>query len=297
MKFAIIMPTYNRAHTILRAVDSVLAQTHINWELIIRDDGSKDDTAQILQSKLSDTRIRYLPRAENKGVNTTRNEAIAAISDDTDIVTFLDSDDTLKPEALSTACLVLEQHPEWLWVNFTAEDEAGHARSYLKPSITQANRQEFITDTGIEGEFVQFLRRECAQKLHFVDGINGYESIGWIELASQYTCHFRPESLRVYWQDTESLIRTKHKSEGYYRNQKIGLETYMQRYGNELTQLNRNSAALNWFVLGHAQAMLGECPAAIHSTITGIKLDWRNLRFVRNILSIIRCWLRTKKGS
>ena len=110
-KVAIITPTYNRAHTIVRAVESVLAQTHRNWELIIRDDGSRDNTAEVLAPYLTDARIRYLPRVENKGVNTTRNEALDVMSDDVNVVTFLDSDDTLVPDALATALSVMAAEP------------------------------------------------------------------------------------------------------------------------------------------------------------------------------------------
>lgn len=291
MKIAIITPTYNRAHTIVRSVESVLAQTHTDWELIIRDDGSKDNTAQVVAPYLTDARIRYLPRAENKGVNTTRNEAMDAISDDVAVVTFLDSDDTLVPDALEKALVVMASEPQYSWFNFPAKDEAGNTRTHLSSPELIGTPDVFIKGTDIGGEFVQFLRRDCANKLRFFDGINGYEGIGWIRLAAHCVCRFRPEPLRVYWQDTESLIRVGVKSRRYYDNQAQGLVLFMNEFGTRLAELNPQGAALNWLVLGHAQAMLGQYAAGWQSTWRGIKLNWRDLRVLRNALSLLKCVL------
>jgi glycosyltransferase involved in cell wall biosynthesis len=289
MKVSIITPTYNRAHTIIRSVESVLAQTHSGWELIIRDDGSKDNTAQVLAPYLADARIRYLPRAENKGVNTTRNEAMDAISDDVQVVTFLDSDDTLVPDALEKALAVMASEPQYSWFNFPAKDEAGNTRTHLSSPDLIGTPDVFIKGTDIGGEFVQFLRRDCANSLRFIDGINGYEGIGWIRLAQSFPCRFRPEPLRVYWQDTESLIRVGVKSRRYYDNQARGLALFMDEFGTRLTELNPQGAALNWLVLSHAQAMLGQCADAWLSSLRGIALNPLDLRVLRNGLSLMKC--------
>lgn len=292
MKVAIITPTYNRAHTIARAVDSVLAQTHADWELIIRDDGSTDNTAEVLAPYLTDARIRYLLRDENKGVNTTRNEAMDAISEDVAVVTFLDSDDTLVPEALEVALRVMVAEPQFSWFNFPARDESGNRRSHLADTELIGTPDVFIRGTEMGGEFVQFLRRDCARHLRFVDGLNGYEGIGWIRLAGRCVCRFRPEALRVYWQDTESLIRTGTKSRRYYDNQARGMALFMDEFGQRLAELNPQGAALNWYVLGHARAMLGDCAGGWQATRAALVLNWRDLRLGRNLLSLLRCALR-----
>ena len=56
---SIILPTYNRCHTIPRAINSVLNQTYTNWELIIVDDGSTDGTKNLLRELIHDKRIKY----------------------------------------------------------------------------------------------------------------------------------------------------------------------------------------------------------------------------------------------
>ncbi len=89
---SIIMPAYNRADYIAQAIESVLAQTYTNWELIIIDDASTDQTAEIIRSYvIKDSRIRLLQNDANRGISFTRNRGIAE-SNGTHIA-MLDSDD------------------------------------------------------------------------------------------------------------------------------------------------------------------------------------------------------------
>jgi glycosyltransferase involved in cell wall biosynthesis len=84
------MPTLNRAHLLPRAVASVFDQTHHDWELIIVDDGSTDDTADVVAS-FDDSRLVYLRLGDNVGVSRARNVGLDRASGD--YVAFLDSDD------------------------------------------------------------------------------------------------------------------------------------------------------------------------------------------------------------
>ena len=89
--FSIITPTYNRAHFIMRAIESVLCQSFSNWEMIIIDDGSTDNTEMVVK-KVKDPRVRYIKKkheersiARNFGIEKARG----------DYLCFLDSDDYL----------------------------------------------------------------------------------------------------------------------------------------------------------------------------------------------------------
>ena len=94
---SVIIPTYNRAHTIERAIASVQKQTYSKMEILIIDDGSTDDTEEIV-SKISDTRIRYIKNSRNCGVSHSRNLGIVAAKGN--YIAFQDSDDIWKPEKL-----------------------------------------------------------------------------------------------------------------------------------------------------------------------------------------------------
>lgn len=119
---SIIVPTYNRGYCIQRTIDSVRAQTHQNWELIVVDDGSTDNTADVVQSSYSgDHRVRYIFQA-NGGVSAARNAGIRAAYGD--FVAFLDSDDVWKAWKLMVQLQCFRKFPEvgMVWTDFSAMD-------------------------------------------------------------------------------------------------------------------------------------------------------------------------------
>jgi len=96
---SVIMPAYNAGRFLEEAVRSVMTQTVTDWELLILDDGSKDDTAQIAESLAAeDARIRFLPNERNMGVARTRNRGFDLCRGQ--YVALLDSDDVWLPEKL-----------------------------------------------------------------------------------------------------------------------------------------------------------------------------------------------------
>ena len=84
-----MIPTFNRAYCLERAIESVLKQTFINFEIILVDDGSTDNTQELIENKYFG-RLKYL-KSENRGVSAARNLGIRASMGDW--IAFLDSDD------------------------------------------------------------------------------------------------------------------------------------------------------------------------------------------------------------
>jgi len=98
-KISVIIPTYNRAQVLSRAIQSVLKQTFNDFELIIVDDGSSDNTDEIVKEYIKkDNRIKYIKHDVNKGGNKARNTGINNSLGD--YITFLDSDDEYLPNNL-----------------------------------------------------------------------------------------------------------------------------------------------------------------------------------------------------
>lgn len=102
---SVVMPVYRRADAVGAAIDSVRAQQHTNWELVVVDDGSGDETAEVVRGIAADEpRIRLIER-ENGGAGAARNTGLAAVRGD--FVAFLDADNTWRPEHLSAALAAL----------------------------------------------------------------------------------------------------------------------------------------------------------------------------------------------
>lgn len=146
MKLSVVMPLYNKAAFVLRAVQSVLAQTHQDLELIVVDDGSTDGSAQAL-AQLTDPRLTVL-RQPNGGVAAARNRGIALAN--TDLVALLDADDWWAPDHLARLHGLVERFPQAVLYGaaFFFVDEQGRQRPVqLAPQhVKQADGYALIPD-------------------------------------------------------------------------------------------------------------------------------------------------------
>ena len=111
-KIGVIIPTYNYGKYIDKAIDSVLSQTYRDTEIIVVDDGSTDNTYEIIRRKYKQ-KIKYFYQ-ENKGAPSARNFGLAAAT--APYVFFLDADDYLLPDALSSRVEFLEHNSIYSWV-------------------------------------------------------------------------------------------------------------------------------------------------------------------------------------
>jgi len=131
---SVIVPTYNRAYCLERAVGSVLAQTHADVEVVIIDDGSTDGTAELVEQRYrGDQRVRYFHQ-KNTGISGARNAGLARAEGA--YFAFLDSDDEWMPWKLELQIACLRAHPDvgMTWTDMTAVDPSGKVlyESYLR---------------------------------------------------------------------------------------------------------------------------------------------------------------------
>lgn len=149
MTVSVILPTYNRGYIIAEAIRSVLNQTFANFELIIVDDGSTDNTLQVVES-FSDPRIKLLCRPENGGVAAALNTGLKAVKGD--FVAIFNSDDLWHSQKLALQTLFLFEHPEVGGVFSDVKRVAGDTQT---PSLLHAYHPEFIhllSTIGLETE-------------------------------------------------------------------------------------------------------------------------------------------------
>lgn len=120
---SVLIPTYNRAYIIAASIDSVLAQTYQNVEIVVVDDGSTDDTPAVLEKYGS--RIRYIFQ-QNAGLAAARNTGLAAARGE--YIAFQDSDDIWLPNKLEMQMAVMREHPELslVWTDMTSIDPGGN---------------------------------------------------------------------------------------------------------------------------------------------------------------------------
>lgn len=104
---SVIMPSWNTGKFIAESIESVINQTYTNWELIIVDDCSTDNTDEIVAG-FADERIRYLKNEKNSGAALTRNRAIREARGEW--IAFLDSDDLWMPEKLEHQIQFMQEH-------------------------------------------------------------------------------------------------------------------------------------------------------------------------------------------
>ncbi len=103
----VVIPTYNRANLIKDAIKTVFSQTYQKFEIIIVDDGSEDNTSEVIKN-LTDERIKYIYQ-KNSGVSSARNNGIKNAKGE--YIAFLDSDDLWHPQKLEKQLSVLENNP------------------------------------------------------------------------------------------------------------------------------------------------------------------------------------------
>ena len=105
LKFSVLIANYNNAIFIKEAIDSVISQSYSNWEIIIVDDASTDESIDVIQEYLNDKRIILDVNSENKGCGFTKNKCAKIATGD--ILGFLDPDDKLATEALD---IMIKEH-------------------------------------------------------------------------------------------------------------------------------------------------------------------------------------------
>lgn len=135
--FSIVIPTYNRETLLPRALDSVLAQTYHNWECIVVDDHSTDNTAAMLESYVArDKRIKVITNTHRKGAPGARNTGLDVAQ--YDWVIFFDSDNYMYPSLLEVVNGSMESGEDvFVWFSRVIDANSGKVVSFFEPKCTQ----------------------------------------------------------------------------------------------------------------------------------------------------------------
>ena len=233
-KVSIIIPTYNREDLIQRAIKSITGQTNQDYEIIIADDASTDNTEEVIKS-IQNSKIIYFKLDKNSGQCVSRNLAIKKARGE--YIGFLDSDDEWMPEKIEKQTKVFENSEDpnlgAVYCGFIEKDEV-------------MDRTEIINRDNLKGDiYKNLLSGFCPStptmflvKKSILDEVNGFDE-GlptfvdydlWLRIAKLgYTFDYVDEPL---------IVKYEHAGEQIAKNlekRKKGLSLFIERWGEEMT--------------------------------------------------------------
>ena len=130
MKLSIIIPVYRVVGTLRRCLDSVIGQSYQDWEIVLVNDASPDNSDEICKEYTQkDLRIRYVEFTVNRGLSAARNAGIREAAGE--YITFIDSDDYIAPNTLEPLMVVMCHHPEYDFLEYPVWEHFGAVRGFL----------------------------------------------------------------------------------------------------------------------------------------------------------------------
>lgn len=218
-QFSVIIPLYNKAPYVHKAVESVIGQTHTDWELWIVDDGSTDGSSEIVKV-YTDTRIHVIHQA-NSGVGSARNNGV--LHSHYPYLCFLDADDWWKPTFLEDLAKLIEEYPDAgiYGTNYTIVNETKHKTRVAQIGVTNGFEKGYINYCQAYAKTMYmplWTGAICIPRMVFEEmggfpkGIRlGEDFILWVHIALKNKVAFLNKPLAYYNQDVDVTYRgTNH---------------------------------------------------------------------------------------
>jgi glycosyltransferase involved in cell wall biosynthesis len=279
---SVVTPTYNRALFLPDAVSSVLAQTYADLELLIVDDGSEDDTANVLEPYLEDGRVRYFYQ-QNQGQSHARNLALEQAKGD--FIAFLDSDDIWAPDKLEKQLAVLQANPD---VDIVHGDEAVINEQGVVISADNMKRHSgqitryLLADNSVSIT-TALVRRRCFDEMGGFDTSVGvaddYEL--WLRFSARFSYHYVPGIVASYRVMADQISSDKRRR--FAANEMI-IRDFLAKYDDVLSPAERRWGVARFYCRkARYLARTGESGkaiAAIARAFTNAPLDlavWKGL--------------------
>lgn len=209
---SVIIPTYNRAELVARAIRSVLAQTFTDYELLVIDDGSTDETAAVVAG-FGDRRVRYLRQPRNRGVSEARNRGLREARGE--FIAFLDSDDGWEPAKLAQQIALFRASPSDVGLIYTGaqiltstgfREERPRHRGAILNQLLQRN-------VIVGGSVNSVIRRSAMTAAGFFDpdlpAMEDYDY--WLRVARFYKVDFVDELLVRYYDTDHGERRSRDR--------------------------------------------------------------------------------------
>jgi GalNAc5-diNAcBac-PP-undecaprenol beta-1,3-glucosyltransferase len=256
--FSVVMATYNRANLLSRAIGSVLNQSYQNFELIIVDDGSSDNTEEVCRSH-TDGRIIYYRLQQNEGALAARNKGIDSAKGY--YLTFMDDDDELLPEALETAAHALDEVSskgiKFVW--FDGIYIHSNLRSGFGIEKKGFINYEEVLCEKVGGNFWLVMRRDLLERDdRFDERLWGDEIILWLKLLRKSKALYVPKVLYKYY--IERGVRA-FSSKSRLRNlprTTLTHKVFIEQYGHDLKLLCPKVYGKRLGLFGTSKILIGD---------------------------------------
>ena len=277
----VIIPTYNREHTICQAIDSVLQQTYDQIEVIVVDDCSQDATQKVVEeSYRTDNRVRYERLPQNSGACVARNRGIDLSLGN--YLAFLDSDDVYYPEKIALQLDAMRNSNSDLC-----------ATSFMRV-LADGKKERKLVFPGTKDEIYQNLlycnfittgtllgKRECFEQIRFDEALPRYQD--WdisLRLCKQYNiCLLNVDTLKQIHQEVSITNSTGHQKTLY------ALECLYEKHQTSYCSNPKANTQINWLMGIHS--MYGGEKRQYNRLWIGVRGDGFNMK--RCLIFLIMC--------
>ncbi|MHB8117595.1 MAG: glycosyltransferase family 2 protein [Methanothrix sp.] len=276
---SVIISTYNRAYLVGRAIRSVLDQTYQDFELIVVDDGSADNTDEVVKG-FNDLRIRYIRHEQNKGSAAARNTGINAAQGE--YIAFQDSDDEWLPEKLEKQMRIFEMAPAQVGVVYTGFYLIkGDRKTYIPDpniKITEGNIHSELLKRNFVGTPSAVVRKRCFKKVGMFDerlpSLEDWEL--FIRISEYYTFSCINEPLLNAFFSPGSISTNK---DAHHKAFKLILEKHIRTF-----KRNRYLLASMQYMIGNRLCQAGDMREGKEYLLQALRTNPLNIKYLVVVL-------------
>jgi glycosyltransferase involved in cell wall biosynthesis len=277
---SVVIPTYNRAHLIKRSITSVLCQTYHDFELIIVDDNSTDNTREVVTG-INDSRIRYIKHEKNMGNAAARNTGIK--NSRAEYIAFQDDDDEWMPDKLEKQMICFTDPSSKIDVVYSGFWRTGDNKKTFTPAQDILQKEGNIHTELLKKNFITtpvvVIKKECFSKAGMFD-----ENISrlvdwemWIRVSKYYNFKYI----------NKALLISEEQPDGIWTNTKIliqALEYILIKHFNDFKK-EKKALARHCFSLAFMLMADGEIIKARHYFIKSVKFDPLKIKYLLGLLA------------
>ena len=257
-KVSIIMGIYNCSSTLSEAIDSIIAQTYTNWELIMCDDGSKDNTYDVALSykEKYPNKIILIKNEKNLGLNKTLNRCLEYATGE--YIARMDGDDVSVENRLFKEISFLENNPEYAIVSspmiyFDENGEWGESKAIENPT-----NLDFVTGT-------PFCHAPCMVRTEAYKEVNGYSTDDRTLRAEDYNLWFRLYAMGYKGHNLQTPLYKMRDDENAYSRRSFKFaknEAYVRYTGYKMLNLPKK-----YYIFALRPIIVGLLPKPIYMVL------------------------------